>query len=215
MSTIDAVLCDMNGLFRHWQNTGAATGEQAAGLLPHTIATYAYDHVSYRLARVGVLTDQEWADDVTARLTADFGPAAKDAITPWREDRGIPDQTMISILGALRQHLPVGVLSNCTDALRDDLLRHGIAFDHVFPSAEIGVEKPAPLAYLTATAAMNVLPARVAFWDDQPYFVTAARHAGLKAHLFTGPDAFLRDLAEYGYDLRNDPTLILTDTHTP
>ncbi|GGZ92822.1 hypothetical protein GCM10010344_70630 [Streptomyces bluensis] len=39
-------------------------------------------------ARVGVLTDQQWADDVTNRLAADFGAHVRDALAPWRADRG-------------------------------------------------------------------------------------------------------------------------------
>ncbi|GAA4989785.1 hypothetical protein GCM10023205_71210 [Yinghuangia aomiensis] len=63
--TIDGLLLDMNGLFRHWHNTGARTSETLAGLPHGTIDRYAYQHRAYRLARVGILTDQEWADDVT------------------------------------------------------------------------------------------------------------------------------------------------------
>lgn len=183
---INGLLLDMNGLFRHWHNTGARTSERLAGLPEGTIARYAYAHPSYRLARVGVLTDQQWADDVAERLATDFGPHVRDALGPWRTDRGEPDPQMISLLAEIREHLPVGVLSNCTDALRADLQEHGITFDYIFPSAELGVDKPSPHAYRHAADHMDIPTHALAYFDDEPTFVHAARSVGMHAHHFTG-----------------------------
>lgn len=194
---ISGLLLDMNGLFRNWRDTGARISEQLAALPPGTIAHYAYDHPAYRLARVGVLTDQEWADDVTRRLTTDFGTHVRDALTPWRADRGEPDKTMITLLTQLRRQLPVGVLSNCTDALADDLQHHDITFDHVFSSAELGVDKPSPLAYQRAAERMGIPPGALGYFDDEPTFVHAARSIGLQAHLFTGPAEFAAELRTF------------------
>lgn len=199
MSTsIDGLLLDMNGLFRHWHNTGARESEQLAGLPEGTIARYAYDHPAYRLARVGVLTDQEWADDVAERLAKDFGPEVRDALGPWRADRGESDPAMINLLTQIRQHLPVGVLSNCTDALHADLQHHGITFDHVFPSAELGVDKPSPLAFRTASQLMGIPTCALAYFDDEPTFVRAAESAGLQARMFAGTAALVNSLRTFG-----------------
>ncbi|WP_406834882.1 HAD-IA family hydrolase [Streptomyces sp. AHU1] len=198
---IDGLLLDMNGLFRHWHNTGARKSEQLAGLPEGTIARYAYDHPAYRLARVGVLTDQQWADDVAARITADFGPAAAKALGPWRTDRGEPDPVMAALLAQLRRHLPVGVLSNCTDALHNDLRLHGITFDHVFSSAELGVDKPSPHAYRAAAERMGIPAEALAYFDDEPTFVHVAQAVGLQAHLFTGPTDFIARLRSLGVTL--------------
>ncbi|MFD9688404.1 HAD family hydrolase [Kitasatospora sp. NPDC059088] len=195
---ITAVLCDMNGLFRHWRNTGARRAEQLAGLAPGTIAHYAYDHPAYRLARVGVLTDQQWADDVAERLGTDHGPRARQALAAWRADRGEGDPQMIALLGKLRRRAPVGVLSNCTDALHADLKQHGIEFDFVFASADLGVDKPSPLAYRLAAERMGVAPQQLAYFDDEPTFVTAAAAAGLHATRFRGAEHFAAHLASLG-----------------
>ncbi|MGK5627960.1 HAD family hydrolase [Streptomyces sp. URMC 123] len=197
MPRIDGLLLDMNGLFRHWHNTGAHTSEQRAGLPTGTIARYAYDHPAYRLARVGVLTDQQWADDVAERLANDYGPATRDHLAPWREDRGEPDQTMIDLLRRIRTHLPVGVLSDCTDSLHADLERHGITFDHVFTSAGLGVDKPSPIAFHAAER-MGLPPHKLGYFDDEPTFVQAAHTTGMHARLFQGPRAFVTDLRALG-----------------
>jgi putative hydrolase of the HAD superfamily len=186
----------MNGLFRHWRDLGAAKAEHQARLPTGTLARYAYDHPTYRLARVGVLTDQQWADDVADRLAADFGPHVHDALPLWRSDRGECDRAMVRVLDQLRQTVPVGVLSNSTDALPSDLHHHGITFDFVLPSAHLGVDKPSPLAFQAAADMMSVPVGHLAYFDDEPTFVTAARHAGLQAHHFTGVERFVFALRE-------------------
>ncbi|MFD8261349.1 HAD-IA family hydrolase [Streptomyces griseoluteus] len=198
---IRGVLFDMNGLFRHWRNTGAATSERLANLPEGTINRYAYQHPAYRLARVGVITDQQWADNVAARLAADHGNHVHAALAPWREDRGEPVPDMIALLDRIREQLPVGVLSNCTDALYDDLKHHGIRFDHVMPSAGIGVDKPSPHAYQLAAERMGVLPAQLAYFDDEPTFVQAAATLGMHAHLFTSADQIRDQLIAAGVPL--------------
>ncbi|MFF4409531.1 HAD-IA family hydrolase [Streptomyces sp. NPDC001404] len=197
-ASIDGLLLDMNGLFRHWHNTGAHTSEQLAGLPKGTIARYAYGHPAYRLARVGVLTDQQWADDVAERLTRDYGSAVRNSLAAWRADRGEPDPTMIDLLTQVRQHMPVGVLSNSTDALRTDLQRHRIEFDYVFPSAELGVDKPAPIAYRTAAERMGIPTQALAYFDDEPTFVQAAKSVGMQAQLFNGAESFVSHLHRLG-----------------
>ncbi|MGW2612969.1 hypothetical protein ACWC4A_53310, partial [Streptomyces mirabilis] len=75
MSTrIDGLLLDMNGLFRHWKDTGAQKSERLAHLPEGTITRYAYEHPSYRLARVGVLTDEQWAQSsITSETSVSRG----------------------------------------------------------------------------------------------------------------------------------------------
>lgn len=197
-ASIEGLLLDMNGLFRHWHNTGAHTSEQLAGLPHGTIARYAYHHPAYHLARVGILTDQQWANDVTERLANDYGPAIRDALGPWRADRGEADTEMTDLLTQLRRHLPVGVLSNCTDALHTDLQHHRIEFDHVFPSAHLGVDKPSPHAFRAAAHHMGIPTHALACFDDEPTFVQAATSVGMQAQLFTGAPQFAAHLRRYG-----------------
>ncbi|MFE1558870.1 HAD family hydrolase [Streptomyces sp. NPDC058734] len=201
---IEGLLVDMNGLFRHWHNTGARQSERLAGLPPGTINHYAYDHPTYRAARVGILTDQEWADNVADRLADDFGPAVRAHLGPWRADRGERDDTMAELLHQTRRHLPVGVLSNCTDALPTDLEHHHITFDHVFSSASLGVDKPSPHAFHTAADRMGIPTQRLAYFDDEPTFVHAASTTGLHAHLFTGTADFTARLRRFGLPLAAD-----------
>ncbi|MFI1204854.1 HAD-IA family hydrolase [Streptomyces sp. NPDC020883] len=204
-TTIDGVLFDMNGLFRHWRNAGARTSERHAGLPDGTIARYAYDHPSYRLARVGVITDQQWAADVADRLAADHGEHIRTALEAWRNDRGEPVPEMVALLKHVRAQLPVGVLSNCTDALADDLEYHGIVFDHTMASATLGVDKPSPHAFLLAAERMGIPCDKLAYFDDEPTFVAAARSVGMQAHLFTTPADLSQHLKDIGIQTDEAP----------
>lgn len=191
MPHITGVLFDMNGLFRIWHNTGAAQSESLAELPAGTIARYAYDHPNYRAARVGILTDTAWADDLAHRLAHDYErplEAVRKALIPWRQDRGTAVPAMIDLLNEVRRHVPVGVLSNCTDALENDLKQHGITFDYDCSSARLGVDKPSPHAYRLAAQRMGTPPEHLAYFDDEPTFVASASAAGLHSHQFRTPE---------------------------
>ncbi|MFE2724085.1 HAD-IA family hydrolase [Kitasatospora sp. NPDC059327] len=206
---VRALLFDVNGVLRHFDNSGAAQGEKAAGLEPGTIARYAYDHPSYTEAKVGLMTDQEWADGVERRLAKDFGAtAAAAAVAPWRADRGRPDEAMIDLLGRIRATgMPCAVLSNFTDALHADLEIHGITVDHAFASADLRVTKPSPLAFEAAADRLGLHPGEVYFFDDQLGFIAGARAAGIPAELFTGPQALAKRLATLGIEVKAPATV--------
>lgn len=200
----DLLLLDLDGLIRHWRDTGAHDGERLAGLPPGAFEA-AYTLPEYQLAQLGVLTDQQWAGAVRDHLTRLYGVAADRAIPPWRADRGEIDHQMLSLVRAIRAHLPVAVLSNTTSALEADLRLHGIAdaFDAVFSSATLGVAKPEPVAFRAVAAAMGVRPDRVFFTDDETHHVLGARQAGLRAEVFTSTAAFAATLARLGLPARS------------
>jgi putative hydrolase of the HAD superfamily len=198
--TPDLLLLDLDGLIRHWRDTGAREGERLAGLPPRAFEA-AYKLPEYQLAQLGVLTDQQWADVVCGHLTSRYGPAAaRRAMTPWRADRGEIDRHMLALVQTARVHLPVAILSNTTSALEADLRLHGIAdaFDAVFSSAILGAAKPAPAVYRAVTSTMGVHPERVFFTDDEMIHVYGARHAGLQTEVFTNAATFAAALTRCG-----------------
>ena len=200
--TPDLLLLDLDGLIRHWKDTGARQGERLAGL-PDGALEAAYTLPEYKLAQLGILTDQQWAGAVRDHLISHHGPAARKAIPLWQADRGEIDQHMLALVQAARQHLPVAILSNTTSALPADLRLHGIscAFDAVFTSAELGVAKPAPVAYQAVAAAMNIQPGRMFFTDDEMIHVQGAWHAGVPAERFISPVQFHAMLTRLGLPL--------------
>ncbi|WP_329941900.1 HAD family hydrolase [Streptomyces sp. BE147] len=127
---------------------------------------------------------------------------ARRRTVPWRQDRGTPVPTMIALLNEVRRHVPTRVLSNCTDALATDLQHHGITFDHICSSAELGVDKPSPHAFRLAADRMGLPPTALAYFDDERTFVTAALTTGLHAHQYRTPERTAHTLRSMGLPCR-------------
>ncbi|MFB7618310.1 HAD family hydrolase [Kitasatospora sp. NPDC056181] len=198
MSTPKGLLFDLHGVLQHFDNHGARAGEEAAGLPLGTIDRVAYQHPAYEAAKVGLMTDDEWAWTIAHHLVEQFGECARAAIDPWRSDRGRPDPVMIDLVKQAAQVTVVGVLSNFTDRMHTDLALHGITAHHAFASADLGVTKPSPLAFREATTRMGIRPHDLYYFDNEVTFVTGARAAGLRAELFTTPQACARRLGTLG-----------------
>jgi putative hydrolase of the HAD superfamily len=54
-------------------------------------------------------------------------------------------------------------------------------------SCRLRAVKPEPAAYAAVVDALDARPDQIAFLDDRPANVAAAREAGLRAHVFTDP----------------------------
>lgn len=80
----------------------------------------------------------------------------------------------------------VAVLSNAPFALDMALAEQDYAddADFWFVSASMGVTKPNPAAFWRVQDVVEVPPDQIAFLDDRPANVHAARSAGWQAHLF-------------------------------
>ena len=98
--------------------------------------------------------------------------------------------------------LLLGILSNSMDgARREEGRRYGFPdqADVLVYSHEVGLAKPDPAIYELTTKRLGVRPEEIAFLDDQPGNVAAARDHGWHAlvHEDTGRSiAWLRDLVE-------------------
>jgi putative hydrolase of the HAD superfamily len=86
----------------------------------------------------------------------------------------------------------VGLATNATDLLRDDLAALGLAgeFDAVVSSWELKIHKPAPGFFERACAALGEEPQWVLFVDDDDRAVRGARAAKMLAYRWTGRREF-------------------------
>ncbi|NEA23998.1 HAD family hydrolase [Actinomadura bangladeshensis] len=132
-----------------------------------------------------------WAA-VAARLGTAFPdvPALIEAdLDSWTD----VDGEMAALVGELADEGRVlGLLSNIIgDLVPRFEARHGALldrFDALVYSCRIGVAKPDPRAYEICAERLGVKPADVIFFDDTERNVLAAREAGMRAEVFTGPD---------------------------
>ena len=200
MTRLRAVLFDMDGVIRHWDDVGAKAGEAAAGLPAGAVDRVAYTIPEFAATQVGTVTAREWAAAVGRALVAEYGPGADVAAEHYFAYAGRVDQAMVSLVAAVRAHVTVALLSNATDQLREHLAHHRLvdAFDVVLCSAELGIAKPDVEIFRHALTVLAVSPEEAFFTDDRPDNVDGARRAGLHAEVFTGRDALAGQLRALG-----------------
>jgi putative hydrolase of the HAD superfamily len=198
--TVRAVLFDMDGVIRHWDDVGARAGEEAAGLPPGAIEKVAYTVPEFALTQVGAVTARQWADAVARALVEEHGPGAEVGADVYFRYAGRLDREMVSLVAAVREVATVALLSNATDQLDEHLAHHELvgAFDMVFSSAQIGLAKPDPAIYLHAATVLGMAPGECFFTDDRPENVDGARRAGMHAEVFTGRADLVERLAALG-----------------
>jgi putative hydrolase of the HAD superfamily len=176
-----AVLCDLDGVIRHWPATGDV--ERAHGLPPGSLAIAAFSPSRLNPAITGQITDAQWRAAVASDLGAVCGSAerARAAVNAWSALEPRTDPRVLAWLAQARQAVPVVLVTNATTRLEEDLARQGLSdvADLVVSSARLGVAKPDPRFYARAAAQAGVPAGRCLFIDDTAANAAAASAAGM------------------------------------
>src|SRR5690349_6684500 len=80
---IRAVLCDLDGVIRHWPAAGAARIEREHGLPAGSLARTAFAPALLERVTTGVIADEEWRERIATTLAADHGEAGRAAVARW------------------------------------------------------------------------------------------------------------------------------------
>lgn len=108
------------------------------------------------------------------------------------------NDSLFPVLERLADALPLVLLSN-TNWLHVAWLQPRLPvlrrFKELVYSCEVGMVKPEQRIYEEALRHTGVPAAEVAFFDDVPEYVDAARLAGLQGHVFTDTASFVRTLS--------------------
>lgn len=192
---VDGLVIDLDGVIRHWDPAHHRATEERLGLPPGTVLQAAMAHERLERATDGRLTFEEWCDEIGTEIGAAHGVDAKEvadafATSTWQIDLGV-----LELVDAVREVVPVALLSNASTHLLRDLELSGISgsFDAVVGSADLGAAKPSRAAFQAAADRLGVALERCLFVDDTESHVEAARALGMRAAVFTGADE-LRDL---------------------
>ena len=183
-----ALLIDLDGVLRRWDPAVPAAVEQSYGLEPGTLLSTAMAWELLRPAVAGEISDAEWMQLVSKRLPLPAEDATA-AVAQWQEHRGTIDPEVLAFVREVRTAgRPVGLATNATDRLGDDLAQLGLTgeFDVVVSSWELKVHKPAPEFFEKACAALRVEPPWVLFVDDDDRAVRAARVARMPSLRWSG-----------------------------
>jgi putative hydrolase of the HAD superfamily len=188
------LLIDLDDVVRQFDPAVKGAVEQRYGLIPGTVLKVLLEPDRLRSAVTGQQTRAEWFAGVATVLAAEVGglAAAHALLAQWDSYRGEVVPAVRAFVRDVRAAgIPVGLATNCTDVLDDELAALGLAdeFDAVIGSARLGVAKPHPDFYAAACAAIGRRPWQCLFVDDADRNVRGARAAGLVAHRYNGlPD---------------------------
>lgn len=195
-----AVIFDLDGVIRDWNDEAIAELEVTFGLQPGEILSVGFDSDLGPLAVTGRLTYRAWMDEIRRRVIARHGASVAGALDEWEANVGMVDTDMLATLRAVRRHCTVAVLSNGTTRLRRDLHTLDLIdeFDLILNTAEIGVAKPDPEVFHHAVAALDVSPSDALFIDDLAENVEGAASIGLRAHRHTDRASTVEFLVRQG-----------------
>jgi transcription antitermination factor NusB len=195
---VDGLIIDLDGVIRHWDPAYGPEVDARLGIPAGTLTAVALEHD--RLARVvdGRLPFEGWCEEIGAEIAARHGVDASAAADAWATSTWQIDLAVVDLVEAVREVVPVALLSNASTHLLIDLELCGISgsFDAVVSSADIRAAKPAEAAFQTAADRLGVRLDRVLFVDDTSSNVEAARALGMRAELFTDVEELRAQLVE-------------------
>ncbi len=197
---IRAVIFDLDGVIRHFDRTHEADIEARFGLERGALLRAAFGgEIGQRFMR-GEIGHGEFE----AALAPVLG--SRSAAAEFVSMEAILDPLAVDLVLEVQRSVDTALLTNGSTRTRWELAQIGIdkLFEHVFNSAETGVPKPHPEAYLAACRHLEVAPEATAFIDDTQANVDGAISAGLCAHRFTDIDGTRAFLVECGV-LRHSP----------
>jgi HAD superfamily hydrolase (TIGR01509 family) len=145
----------------------------------------------------GEITPQRFALGVIEELQISLSP--EDFLGEFVEWAHEPYPGAISLLDRLRRDHRIAALSNSNE-LHTPLHRRrfGSAIETFFFSDEIGHVKPESAIFDRVVSDLGVAPDRIAFFDDTPVNVDAARETGMTAFEVDGFDELLARLRRLG-----------------
>ncbi len=129
----------------------------------------------------------KWDGDVDSLLALWFA-----------EDANRIDARFGSVIADLKSRGIICALGTNNEKYRTDDLLHnkGLAKwfkkHHVFSSGYVGKKKPDQGFFAHVSEALQLKPSEIAFWDDDPENVAAARLHGMQANHYTSFDEFMR-----------------------
>jgi epoxide hydrolase-like predicted phosphatase len=141
----------------------------------------------WRAGSLGQLTLDQVHEQLATALETDQATVAQFMADIWTEYLGTLNTELRDWFAALRPRWRTGILSNSFVGARE---REAAAYgfpdlvDELIYSHEVGVAKPDPAVYQLTCDRLGVRPDELAYVDDVPVCVDAARELGIHAILF-------------------------------
>ncbi|GAA3443794.1 HAD-IA family hydrolase [Planomonospora venezuelensis] len=188
MNVYDAVLCDFDGVIRHYDAAGLVELERSYGIAEGTTVKVALAPGLLTPVTQGQITVEQWRDSIVEGLARLLGSPERAAALgdAFARARAQLDEEVLGLLRRAQERVPVVLVTNATFQLEDDLRALGLArfFDEVVNSARVGAVKPERRIYEIAAERAGADAVRCLFVDDREENVEAARALGMTGVLY-------------------------------
>jgi len=189
MRDIDALIVDLDGVIRHWDQGHFIETAESFGLRAEELAAIAFEKELLDAGMTGALSYEDWADEIGRRIGAHHGCDPRAVTQAFKDLRWSIDDEVVTLLRAVRSHgrAKLALFSNASTRLEEDLASRDLhlEFDVVFNSARLGLAKPDPEAFRTVARQLGVPPEVCLFVDDTVVNVEGAREANMNAEAYT------------------------------
>lgn len=186
---IRAVIFDYGGVVGHIDRREAQQLEEKYGLPEGALFDSLYGIPEWKEVELGRGSEIDWLKATLARLYELAGRPIPGIRQEWPKMwRGL-NQEVVSLVRKLRPQYRVGLLTNATKSLEEQVLNHqGITglFDTVVNSAHVGLAKPDVRIYHLAADRLGVPASACVFIDDIAQNVEGAKAAGMQSFRFQG-----------------------------
>jgi len=187
---IQAVFFDFGGVVASVDHGHMRRLEAEFGLPERALWRSMYETPEWQELRVGRGSEGAWVAAIRRTLDELAGrPVAEAVSRRWVECwRGL-DEGIMALVDALRPRYRVGMISNATLTLEDELRDHHRIHDRfevIVNSARVGVAKPDPRIYRHAAKALGLEPGACLHIDDLHHNIEGARQAGFAAAHYDG-----------------------------
>ncbi|GAA5096919.1 HAD family hydrolase [Nocardia iowensis] len=182
--TYDAVLCDLDGVIRHYDHGEVHRLEAIAGITRGTTMELAFAPERDLPLLLGQVSRAQWAASIANALTTLTTRAqAEQLAQEFAHAPSCTDQATVELIRDLRKRVPVVLVTNATVWLDDDLAALGLTdlADDVVNSSIVQIAKPDPRIYAIAADRARVPVERCLFIDDSQINVDSARVIGMAA----------------------------------
>ena len=156
--------------------------------------------------KVGRCREQTWLDNAEKRIRSMTARSIAGLKQEWMAAWRALDHNILALVRSLQGRYRVGMISNATIALDDELNEHhgiGHLFNPVVNSARVQLAKPDTRIYDLAAQQVGEDPSTCLHIDDLQPNIMGARAAGFLAVRYTGDFAALeRSLLRLGIDSR-------------
>lgn len=124
-------------------------------------------------------------------------------INKWYSSKKLNTELLSWVSILKKQDFKVGILSNNTTKLKEELKIKGIhdLVDAIIVSAEIGFQKPHKEAFNVLFKTLSILPEETIFIDDAQKSLEKADEIGYHPILFKNNEQLKKDLQNFGIDL--------------